>query len=409
MIYTLAMSGDRDVLPHNGSAGLLRQLLKSPHAPTAAFLLFGVLAVVLAVGGEVASHRTWALAAAPGYLLAALVHVAPAGRRWSAYVALAGSTVVPAIAIAISGQRQEEVTVIERSADVLLATGTPYGRDPVDVLDFNPYLPGMSVFGLPHAAGLPGLASDPRPWLAVVFVVAVAATVRGAGERLGGVDSGTAWRLSMVLSCPLIALSICVSGVDLPVAGLALVAVVAAGQGRTGAATLALLAAMTLKWTAWPAAAVTAAALTVSRGARTAVVSTTAVILTAGLLIASVAAVEPRAFLQNAVLFPFGLSSTTSPAASPLPGRLLASHLPGGTWIALTLLGVAAAVVVGSLVMRPPSGSGAAADRLAVGLSAAILLSPASRWGYLVYPFILLTVPRLITDFLPTRDRKSGR
>ena len=42
------------------------------------------------------------------------------------------------------------------------------------------------------------------------------------------------------------------------------------------------------------------------------------------------------------------------------------------------------------LVIRPPSTGSDAMLRIAIGLGAAILLVPATRWGYLVYPLASL-------------------
>ncbi|MGH3658131.1 MAG: hypothetical protein ACRDUA_15865, partial [Micromonosporaceae bacterium] len=75
-----------------------------------------------------------------------------------------------------------------------------------------------------------------------------------------------------------------------------------------------------------------------------------------------------------------------SPAASPFPGHLIATGLPFGRAVAATLL-VAAAVAIGVwLLRRPPDTVGATAGVCALGLLVAILLMPATRFGYLLYP-----------------------
>ncbi|HEX9339292.1 MAG TPA: hypothetical protein VF892_25545, partial [Pseudonocardiaceae bacterium] len=44
------------------------------------------------------------------------------------------------------------------------------------------------------------------------------------------------------------------------------------------------------------------------------------------------------------------------------------------------------------LVRRPPRTTADAALRIAVGLAGAIMLAPATRFGYLIYPIMLLGV-----------------
>ncbi|MGW6732158.1 hypothetical protein [Streptomyces sp. NPDC055013] len=77
-----------------------------------------------------------------------------------------------------------------------------------------------------------------------------------------------------------------------------------------------------------------------------------------------------------------------SPAASPLPGYLLATYVPGGSVLAMAGLAAAAVGVAVSLAVRPPRTVVAAADRRALGLGLAMCLMPATRFGYLVYPLV---------------------
>ncbi|MYS50165.1 hypothetical protein GTW46_08825, partial [Streptomyces sp. SID6013] len=110
---------------------------------------------------------------------------------------------------------------------------------------------------------------------------------------------------------------------------------------------------------------------------------------TASAVVLPVALTDPAGFFRNVVAFPFGLTATASPADSPLPGHLLAAHVPGGTVIALALLTVGALLIGGSLALRPPETLRAAAGRLALGVGLATVLMPATRFGYLVYPMVL--------------------
>jgi hypothetical protein len=100
--------------------------------------------------------------------------------------------------------------------------------------------------------------------------------------------------------------------------------------------------------------------------------------------------VDPRAFIEHVIRFPLGLGMVTSPAASPLPGHLIASIGSAGKTIAYVLLGLTALAIAIWIVRRPPVTGSDALLRIAVGLGALILLTPATRYGYLVYPLVLL-------------------
>ena len=103
----------------------------------------------------------------------------------------------------------------------------------------------------------------------------------------------------------------------------------------------------------------------------------------------------PGATVQNVILFPLGLTSHRSPAASPLPGHLLAAEGPAGKWAALAALAVTGAAFACWLACRPPRTARSAAVLLAAGLAAAVTLAPAARWGYYAYPLALLGWLRL--------------
>jgi hypothetical protein len=89
------------------------------------------------------------------------------------------------------------------------------------------------------------------------------------------------------------------------------------------------------------------------------------------------------------VAYPLGLTAARSPAASPLPGHLLATLGPAGHAAAIALLLAAGAALVASLVIAPPRTPAAAANRIALGLTALFALSPATRFGYFCYPLAL--------------------
>ena len=148
-----------------------------------------------------------------------------------------------------------------------------------------------------------------------------------------------------------------------------------------------------MKATAWPAVPVLGAMLAARDAARSAwrfvgVTGVVAIVLSVAL--APAALTNPYAFLQNTVLFPLGLTKHKTPAASPLPGHLLAMTGMAGHWIAVGLLVAAGLGFAISLIVRPPADARAAAWRLALGLAVMFTLAPATRWGYFVYPIGLL-------------------
>ncbi|MFG2905809.1 hypothetical protein ACGF13_12190 [Kitasatospora sp. NPDC048286] len=327
-------------------------------------------------------HRSWGAWAAGGYLLAALV-VATARRRGpelSVAVAAVGAVLVPLLVLVPTGQGQSEVGVIERSGSLLLHTGTPYLADPQSVEEYDPYLPGMALLGLPRALLGGSPLGDARLWCAAVFLLCVLRTVP-AGRRLGA---------AALTASPVVALPLCVSGVDLPLIGLCRLALVRAAERRPVAAGAALAAACSLKWTAWPALAVVAALLAAAAGRRAALRGTAVAVGAAAVAVLPVALRAPGPLVEQVFAFPTGRGRLATPAASPLPGRLLADLGPMGWYAAVGLLLLAGLAVGASLLTRPPRTASAAAHRLALGLSAAFLLAPAGRFGYLALPLVLV-------------------
>ncbi|WP_244315842.1 glycosyltransferase 87 family protein [Streptomyces albidochromogenes] len=348
-----------------------------------------VVSLGLALASDLGPHRVWGVMAGTGYAVAAAFACGARSRPAARMVAVAGAVVVPLVWLVRAGLGQLEVTVVERSGQLLLTTGSPYVAGPTAVADFNPYLPGMALFGV-----LPG---DARWWLGGAFVAALAA----AGLQR-----------SWLLACPLVALPLAVGGIDLPVVGLMCLGVVLAGQGRPGRAGLVLGAAAALKWTAWPALPVALALIAVRRGGRPALRYAAVALSTATAAVLPFALANPAGFYRSVIAFPLGLTDTTSPAASPLPGHLLATYVPGGRVIALALLAVSALLIAVWLVVRPPGTARAAAARLALGLGLAMALMPATRFGYLVYPLVLgalayrmLQRGSTVTPVAPSREK----
>ncbi|MCL8015955.1 glycosyltransferase 87 family protein [Streptomyces sp. AS02] len=385
--------------------------------------LYAVYAVLLATLTTLSTHRVWGAAAAVGYGLAALL---AAGRarlpQWlPGAVAALGSTAVPLVLLG-TGRAQSEVRVVEGAAALLLRTGSPYVPEPGQLSEYNPYLPGMTVFGLPRALFGDAAWTDARWWFAAGFTAAAFAAIRvmrtpvrdhpGAPGEPPGRPAGSLPVLLRVLACPVVALPLAVGGIDLPVVGLVCLGLAHAGRAQAGRAGVFLGLAAVLKWTAWPAVPVAVALLAAGAvhrrctalpgvdapaggsgerdGTRAVLRCLAATTGIAAAVVLPVAVADGAALFRHAVLFPLGMTDVPSPAASPLPGRLLASASPVGATVALLVLAVAALVMAASLVVRPPLTASAAAARLALGLSLAFCLAPATRFGYFVYPLVLL-------------------
>ncbi|MFC9862238.1 MULTISPECIES: hypothetical protein [unclassified Streptomyces] len=375
-----------------------------------------VAALGLAAFSALTPHRVWGVTSAAGYLAAAWLCARGRGVRTVVAVAAAGSAVLPLLVLVVLGRAQLEVEVVARSAGLLLSEGTPYSALPTGVEDFNPYLPGMAVFGLPQALLGASPATDPRLWMGAAFIGALALALPAGRGRWPYVG----W----LAACPLVALPLAVGGVDLPVAGLMCLGLAQAGRGRAGRAGLVLGLAAALKWTAWPALPVAVVLLAVMRrapgahrepllrgtgaarrrpgtrqgpaacrapgaGPFAALRCGAVAVVTAVALVLPAALRDPGAFHAHVVAFPLGLTDAVSSAASPLPGHLLATYVPGGRTLAVLLLAASALLVCVSLLVRPPRTASAAALRLALGLLLAIAFMPATRFGYLVHPLVL--------------------
>ncbi|WP_225447350.1 glycosyltransferase 87 family protein [Streptacidiphilus sp. PB12-B1b] len=364
---------------------------------------------------DLGPQRSWGLIAAGGYLLAAGAagfaprHHAP---RIAVAVALLGAVAVPLAVMLATGAAQSEVHVVQNSAAQLLRTGSPYLPNPRHVIGYDPYLPAMALFGLPRAwlgsAGAAQFLGDARPWFLAVFVGCLATSwrllrpARNGTARGGAARGGAAappvrcwFALAAVAATPLIALTVAVSGVDLPLIGCCLLGLACAERGYAVRAGLVIALACALKWTAWPALPVALLLLQQRHGLRTAARCALVALAAGALLIVPSVLVSPGAVVEQVVRFPLGLSRMHTPANSPLPGHLLAELGPAGRTASLVLLGLGGAAVALWLFLRPPRTAVQAADRLAAGVAVAFLLAPAGRFGYLELPVLLFLWPRL--------------
>ena len=342
-------------------------------------------------------HRLWGLSGACAYALAALVVLAWRSRAtFGVDVALAvlicGAILVPLLWMVATGHGEPEVGVVASSAKTLIKHGTPYKSPEVLATTtnpnlYNPYLPLMAAFGVPQALLGHGLLTDPRVWFGVVFLIVFALALRIAGAR----DS-VRWALLMTAS-PFIAFELCVGGTDVPMVafmclGFALLWRV--GGANPVTAGLALGIASSMKATAWPALAVAFSLLYVRDGSRTAWRFTAVALAVVAVIVGPFAILKPGSLVKNTVLFPLGLASVKSQAASPLLGHALAATgVVGHTAVVILLIGSGLAIAV-SLVIRPPRDVPAATVRLVIGLTAMFVLAPSTRFGYFIYPAALV-------------------
>ena len=342
-------------------------------------------------------HRLWGLSAACAYAVAALAVLAGRSRGSRGVdvalgVILCGAILFPLLWMVAHGNGEPEVGVVARSATTLIKDGTPYRSaqalaTTTNPNQYNPYLPLMAAFGVPQALLGHSLLTDPRIWFGAVFLVVFAVALRIAGAR-----DGLRWALLLTAS-PIIAFELCVGGTDVPMVafmclGFALlwrpqgVSLVAAG--------LALGIASSMKATAWPALAVAFALLYVRDGQRAAWRFTAVAVSVVIVIVGPFAVLKPGSLVKNTILFPLGLASVKSQAASPLLGHVLAqTGVIGHTIVVILLIGSGLAIAV-SLVISPPRDVPAATIRLVIGLSAMFVLAPSTRFGYFIYPAALV-------------------
>jgi hypothetical protein len=132
------------------------------------------------------------------------------------------------------------------------------------------------------------------------------------------------------------------------------------------------------------------ALLYVRDGPRAAWRLTAVALAVVAVIVGPFAILKPGSLVKNTILFPLGLASVKSQAASPLLGHALAATgVVGHTIVVILLIGSGLAIAV-SLVIRPPRDVPAATVRLVIGLTAMFVLAPSTRFGYFIYPAALM-------------------
>src|ERR1700722_9695717 len=408
--------------------------LPGRRAITVWFALFTVYA-----GAEIFTRHadgTWGAWACGGYAVATLLLLVT--RNWLAPLAaaIAGAFLAPLVwlILKVPDTSTAEVVVINRSADYLVKHGTPY-LPPSLITDwqhYNPYLPLMELFGLPRAAGLPGLLGDPRIWTSLVTVAALTAAfalvsphragvrwsdvlalfhrtaAQGGQEVVSPGDNCVECRrrvavlTAIAVASPLVAFPLTVGVTDPPIIALTCLVIALAACSQFLRAGLVLAVACAMKSTAWAVVPVLAVMTWVRASPRVAA-RFTGTVIGAAVLLALAAApnalATPDAIKQNLIDYPLGTSTYKTVAASPLPGHLISQLGHAGHLTVDALLLLAVIAFAAWLLARPPRDARDATVRLIVFYTVLFTLAPSTRYGYYAYPLALigwlaLTKPR---------------
>jgi len=364
------------------------------------------------------ADRDWAVWAFGGYAVATMLLVFTEGWLLPLAAAVGGALVAPLLWLVIQVPATAEVLVIGRATAHLLKFGTPYlpAAQLSGWKSYNPYLPVMELFGLPRSAGLSGALGDPRIWvtLTTIALVAAAFAVMSPDRLRDCADCRVrvATLTALAVASPVIAFPLALGVTDPPVIALTCLALAWASRGKLVRAGLVLAVACAMKTTAWAAVPVLAIMAWVQYAPRAAARFTaTAVAMTGilALLAAPEAMATPDAVKQNLIAFPLGLTKHKTPAASPLPGHLIAGLGPVGHYTAMALMVIAAVAFAAWILLRPPRDARDAAWRLVVGYTVMFALDPATRYGYFAYPLGLLGWLALTKTHHPERRQPAPR
>ncbi len=343
------------------------------------------------------------------------------GRIWIFVFVLVGATLLPlSLEVAWRSEGsptshvQPEVVVVEqaghraaRGKDPYLAVTTPKGqvliRTPGQPTyeSFFPYLPLMTVFGLPSSTKEPIRLTDARIFFSIVTLLVVTAALamcRGPNER-------KVRTLQVLTVLPSAALPLATGGDDMPIVALLLLAMVLAARRRPALSGLVLGVASSMKFTAWPLAALALFAARDAQGRRAPGRMALGMLVVAGPVVVPFVLRGPFAFFDNVILFPLGLSGVSSPAASPLLGHLLMEAFPSvHRAIPLAVGVVGGTALVTHLVRHPPRTAGQVSTLAGWVMTVAILFAPATRVGYLLYPLNFFVWGALLREPSATVD-----
>jgi MYXO-CTERM domain-containing protein len=388
-------------------------------------LVYGASALFAGVTGlavGISLYRQWGqlafgpYAVATGIMIVAAWRVGPGApsRRWKAarvvafLIVLFGATLIPLTLEVIwrtegnpSQHVQPEVVVVQQAG-----VRAAHGKDPYRVIDrdghvvihettepvyelYYPYLPGMVVFGFSSSAGgskTVARLTDAR----IQFLVFTGLVTLIALSRIRPPSDARFRALQALTVLPTAALPLSTGGDDMPVAALMLLGLVALQRRRPVLAGLALGAASSLKFTAWPLVVLALWAVTDLQRRRAVgrfVIGVAAVMVP---VVLPVALQNLSAFADNVIRFPLGLAGVASPAASALPGHELVAAFPAEHRLYVVVVGaIGLVVLIRHLWRNPPRSAAGVASLTGWVMLIAILLAPATRVGYLLYPINL--------------------
>lgn len=384
-----------------------------PEAADAA-LYFGsaVFAVLTFEISSIAIYKWWGEMAALPYLIAAIASawtvIRPPRRRSAFRIAIVMLVFVTAVLVPLLAQivdqagslstiahAQPEVLVIEAAGSRLVTGKALYpvihsagaglaSSSSVPLTNaFFPYLPGMALFGIGSALiHKPAALGDPRLGFVLItlFATILAIIWRPRTKR----SPMLAFQAMAIL--PTAALPLVTGGDDIPVVALMALGIVLLARQKWGWSGIVLGLAAILKFTAWPLVIIAGIVLAVRNGWRTglklALPALTIMTWTLGREVIH----NLSALVNNVIKFPAGIASLKSPAASPLPGHILDSIWRGYPKIAFAIgiaIGIATLVLI---IYRTPKVHTGASWLSALVLFIAILIAPATRVGYLLYP-----------------------
>ena len=390
-------------------------------------LLFGIsslFALVVAFESKIPLYRQWgqmalgvyvaATLAALGLILVSRRRSVQALRGWLTALVVVGTVLIPLSfevhwRFSVTPQSlhvQPEVVVIENAANFLA-----HGHDPYQAIvvngtlqggspglpayeSFFPYLPAMTLFGLPAATPLPKEATDARLYFVFGTLLAVVLALWHAPTS----NNRRLRAFQVAIALPWAALTMVTGGDDLPIIGFLLAGMVLAQRRRPGWSGIVFGVACAMKFTAWPVALLALFAARDATGKR----RPWLLALGAGVIVVPCVVGgliwNPQTFIANVVQFPLGLAGIESPAGSALPGHILVTAFP---WIRQLFVGVCS--VAGALAIlwylwkRPPQDAAKVCQVSATVLLVAILLAPSTRIGYLLYPLNLFVWSWMLT------------
>jgi hypothetical protein len=407
----------------------------SPEAGDAVLYLLAVAFAYLTIcTSNIALYRQWAdlaigpftfgVVASGASALVARRRPADAPRQrrryWSARIAIAvcvfaGATAVP-LGLEVlwradndpGSHIQPEGTVIEHAGQAVVKGKDPYheitnGKGKVvyrvkgepTYEAFVPYLPLMTVFGIPSERHHDVKLTDARIFFSLVTLLVTAVSL-----WLLQADGRRKMRaLQVLVILPTAALPLATGGDDMPVAAFLLLAMVLAQRRQPFLSGVVLGIVSSMKFTAWPLAGLALFAARNKRGERRPLLMMLGMLVVAGPVVVPFALRGPWAFFDNVVLFPVGLSGVSSPAASPLPGHLLVTAFPflhRALPLGVGLVG--GALLIWHLIRRPPSTPAQVCNLGGVVMAVLVLLAPATRIGYLLYPINFFVWGYLFSD-----------